>query len=261
MNTIKNILMDIDGSIFTTDRHFPEKLGELISAHPEINWILATGRSLDLVKILPFATLVSQTLPHVLDGGSKIEYISGTVFEKEPLTFDELDTLFSQLSEDKIEFIYSASSLDNRILYAEKVEKFNFNEDFDSVKVTYNFEEFQAWCYQKPPSKIFVHSKYKLDIKNLHFFQNECHFDVTHSGVDKGSGAEKLFSHFLLDPSKTLIIFNDFNDLPLITSRFFKNSLKLKVGDLLPEIQTDFTAATPYEVVEILEPLLKGVCK
>ncbi len=259
MNTIKNILMDIDGSIFTSDRIFPENLALLMQAHPEINWILATGRSLDLVKILPFASYISQTLPHVLDGGSKLEYIDGRVLEKELLTLEELDTLFEQLSEEKIEFIYSASDLDNRILYAEHVEKFNFNKDFDSVKVTYNFMEFQAWCYQRHPSKIFVHSKYKLDIKNLHFFQNECHFDVTHKGVDKGSGAEKLFSHFLLDPKNTVIIFNDFNDMPLVNSHFFKNSIKLKVGELLPEVKAEFCAKTPYEVADVLDSLLQGV--
>ncbi|MCX5774719.1 MAG: HAD-IIB family hydrolase [Fusobacteria bacterium] len=256
MSTIKNILMDIDGTIFTIDRKFPENLSELIKIHPEINWLITSGRSLDLVRILPFASLVSQSLPHVLDGGSKLEYINGTIYDSVFLTTEELDTLFNQLSEDIVEFIYSASSLDNRILFAEKPEKFNFNQEFASVKITNNFDEFQAWCYQIPPSKIFVHSTYKLDLKNLHFFQNECHFDVTHMGVDKGSGAKKLFTKFSLKPEETIMLFNDFNDLPLVESPFFHKSLKIKVGELLPNTPSDFTANTPYDVADILKSLI-----
>ena len=77
MTKLKAIIMDGDGSSITHDGILPDSLRDLMVANPHINWIMATGRSLDLLRHLPIINYLSPDIPHILDGGSRLNKITG----------------------------------------------------------------------------------------------------------------------------------------------------------------------------------------
>lgn len=94
MTKIKVVLMDGDGSTLTHDGIFPENLKKLIQLNQQTKWIMATGRSLDLLERTPIVPFLSQDIPHVLDGGSRIMMLSGEIVKEYPLSHHELNVFF-----------------------------------------------------------------------------------------------------------------------------------------------------------------------
>ena len=115
--------MDGDGSTLTHDGIFPENLQKLIYSNPQIKWIMATGRSLDLLERTPIIPFLSHDVPHVLDGGSRIMNLSGEVVCEYPISAHELSLFFGQLPIEKIEFLYYYLDNQRRFFYSPDLSK------------------------------------------------------------------------------------------------------------------------------------------
>jgi hypothetical protein len=59
-----------------------------------------------------------------------------------------------------------------------------------------------------------------------------------------------------VSPSETAFVFNDFNDLSVLEHPELSQIVKLKVGDLLPDVAADYELESPYDVARVLKDLL-----
>jgi hydroxymethylpyrimidine pyrophosphatase-like HAD family hydrolase len=254
---IKAVIMDGDGSTITIqDKVFPDNLRQLIMANPQIKWIMATGRSLDLLRLLPIIDHLSPDVPHILDGGSRLNHIDGTVFEDYFLSPEELEHFFQQLDLGKINFLYYYLDEEHSFFYSENIELWRDHLTFIHAQTTSDFIQFKAWCYQFPPTKIFIRVKEEITLQGLTWHQNEKNIDLTASGVSKGSSCIKLLEHLRISPAEAVFVFNDRNDLPLVEHPLLAAITKIKVGDYLPDVVADYSVATPYEVAAVLKQLI-----
>lgn len=104
--TIKAVIMDGDGSTITSDNIVPDNLISLITSNSQIKWIMATGRSLDLLKKTPIFKYLSADVLHIVDGGSRLMYLDSSCKTKHLMNKEYLDTLFNKLQLDKVNFLY-----------------------------------------------------------------------------------------------------------------------------------------------------------
>lgn len=258
MNEIKAIIMDGDGSTITHDKQLPENLRQLIIANPHIKWIMATGRSLDLLRLLPIIDYLSHDIPHILDGGSRLNKINGESVEDFFMTDAELDSFFSQLEEERIHFLYYYLDDNHSFFFSHNTAKWKDHLTFVHATTTESLEQFKHWCYQFHPSKIFIRVKETLDLEGLTWHQNEQNIDLTSHGVSKGSTCVKLLEHLNLKPEEVAFVFNDRNDLPLVEHPDLQAITTIKVGDYLPETSANYHVATPHDVADVIERLITG---
>lgn len=256
MTEIKAIIMDGDGSTITHDKQLPENLRQLIIANPHIKWIMATGRSLDLLRLLPIIDYLSHDTPHILDGGSRLNMINGESVEDYFMTSAELDLFFNQLEITKIHFLYYYLDDQHSFFFSHDTVKWKEHLTFLHAKATEEIEQFKHWCYQFQPSKIFIRVKEPLNLDGLTWHQNEQNIDLTSQGVSKGSTCVRLLEHLGLTPSEVAFVFNDRNDLPLVEHPQLQEITKIKVGDYLPDTQADHHVETPNEVAAVLAKLI-----
>ena len=59
-----------------------------------------------------------------------------------------------------------------------------------------------------------------------------------------------------ISPREAAFVFNDKNDLPLVTHPLLQDITKIKVGSYLPEIKADYEVVSPYEVADVIANLI-----
>ena len=256
MTTIKAVLMDGDGSTITHDGVVPENLQQLIRANPQIKWVMATGRSLDLLHRTPIVPFLSQEVPHIVDGGSRLMKISGEVVHEQRISASELQIFFQQLPLNKILFLYYFLDDAKRYFYAPDLAQWNHHTLFATATQTADIEEFKSYTAANPPAKIFVRVSEQIHLHSVHWNQNELNIDLTAHGVNKGSACRHLLDLLDLTPADVAFVFNDKNDLPVLLHHELQDIVKIKVGNYLPEVVADFAVSTPYEVADVLAKLL-----
>ena len=256
MTAIKAVLMDGDGSTITHDGVLPQNLQQVIRANPQIKWIMATGRSLDLLHRTPIVPFLSPEVPHIVDGGSRLMKISGEVVHEQRISVPELQVFFQQLPLDKIIFLYYFLDDDKRYFYAADLSKWNDNSLFATATRTADIHEFKSFTAANPPAKIFVRVSEQIHLHGVHWNQNELNIDLTAHGVNKGSACRHLLDLLGLTPADVAFVFNDKNDLPVLLHHELQEIVKIKVGNYLPDVSADFVVGTPYEVAEVLTKLL-----
>jgi hydroxymethylpyrimidine pyrophosphatase-like HAD family hydrolase len=257
MTHIKVVLMDGDGSTLTHDGIFPENLQLLILANPQIKWIMATGRSLDLLERTPIIPFLSQDMPHVLDGGSRIMKLNGEIVQEHTITDAELGLFFAQLPLERVEFLYYFLDDNARFFYAPDLSKWADNHPlFMSAQRTDDVNKFREYTKTDPPTKVFLRTNEAIHFQGVHCNQNESNIDLTAHGVNKGSACCELLKILGVDAKSVAFVFNDRNDLPVLKHDLLKDITTIKVGEYLPEVIADYEVATPHDVADILAPLL-----
>ena len=251
--------MDGDGSTLTHDGIFPENLQKLIYSNPQIKWIMATGRSLDLLERTPIIPFLSHDVPHVLDGGSRIMNLSGEVVCEYPISAHELSLFFGQLPIEKIEFLYYYLDNQRRFFYSPDLSKWENNHPiFNSSRRTQDMQEFHDFTLEHPPTKVFMRMREAIHLHGVHWNQNESNIDLTAHGVNKGSACCELLKILNASAAEVAFVFNDKNDLPVIKHEHLQDITTIKVGDFLPDVAADYSVATPYQVAEILASLINS---
>ncbi len=256
---ITTVLMDGDGSTLTSQSELPENLLKLILEHEHINWIMATGRSLDLLKLTPIFPHLSSNVPHIVSGGAKIMKLDGTVIKEHNLSDAELEIFFNNLKLDAIDFLYYSP---------DGIKQYGFSQDqnilnkFGGHKIVTidSIQQFKLLVYNIRPSNLLVRVNDRFnpeDFSLLNYNRNENNIDLTPYGINKGSACLYLLDHLSLKPENVLFIFNDYNDLPLVEKPELENIIKLKVGDRLPHIIADYKVNTPFDVADILSEIIK----
>lgn len=254
---IKAVLMDGDGSVLTNDGVFPESMQKLIKSNQQIHWIMATGRSLDLLERTPVIPFLSADLPHVLDGGSRIMKLSREIIREYPISGHELNVLFNQLTEDLIEFMYYYLDDQHRFFYAPDLSIWEGSHPiFNSSKRTNSISGFHKFTEAHPPTKVFIRVKKPISLHGVHWNQNETNIDVTAHGINKGSACLELLKVLKLNPAEVAFVFNDKNDLPVLLHKDLQDITTIKVGSYLPEVTANYHVSSPYEVAEVLGKLL-----
>ena len=256
MAQIKAVLMDGDGSTITHDGIFPDDLQQLITANPQVKWIMATGRSLDLLQrtlVIPF---LSTDVPHIVDGGSRLMKTSGEIVHETTISPHELTTFFNQLPLDKVKFLYYFLDESKRFFYAPDLSHWDGHTLFQSSTKTTDIAQFKQFTTSNPPTKIFIRVSEEIKLHDVHWNQNELNIDLTAHGVNKGSACQHLLNLLGLKANEVAFVFNDKNDLPIILHTQLQDITTIKVGEYLPEVEANYTVATPYEVAEILKKLI-----
>lgn len=254
---IKAVVMDGDGSTITHDNQLPDNLRQLILANPQIKWMMATGRSMDLLQATPIHQYLSNDVFHIVDGGSCLMYKDGRIHQQYKLLDSEIDLLFSKLQLDKVNYLYY--SPDGKRGFAYTKHDFiatRLAQISDFVSLTEDINQFREWLRQFPTGKVLLNVREQFDLSGLYYHQNENNFDFTTRGVNKGSAFADMLNLMDLLASETLFVFNDKNDLPIIEHPDLQAVVKIKVGDYLPDVLADYHVATPHDVADIIEKLI-----
>lgn len=254
---IKAVIMDGDGSTITNNNKLPNSLKQLIIDNQQIKWIMATGRSLELLKKTPIVDYLSSDVVHIVDGGSCLMDLNAACKIRHLISIQELDLLFSKLDLESINFLYySPDGLRSYVYSGDKNIMYNFKFHDEYVNYTNEINIFQEWTYKYPPGKILLNAKNKFNISGMYFHQNENNYDITADGINKGSACVELLNELGLQASEVAFVFNDKNDLPIVENKTLKEILKIKVGDQLPNTCSDFCVNTPYDVANVLKSII-----
>lgn len=257
MTKIKAVIMDGDGSTITHEGILPDNLRDLIIGNPQIKWIMATGRSLDLLRRLPIIDYLSRDVPHIVDGGGRLVLHDGTSVIDHFLTPEEINHLFNQLNIEKIDFLYSYLDQARSYIFSEnELEHWSNRPQFMTAQATSDINEYHQWSLKNPPTKIFMRIKEDINLDGVNWHQNERNIDVTAKGVTKGSTCFKLLEMLGLKANETAFVFNDRNDLPLIEHPELQDIITIKVGDYLPETGANYHVATPHDVADVLMEII-----
>ncbi|MCE3267766.1 MAG: hypothetical protein K0R49_18 [Burkholderiales bacterium] len=249
--------MDGDGSTITHKNELPDSLRDLMLKNVHIKWIMATGRSLDLLHKTPIAKYLSNDVPHIVDGGSRLMYLDGVNEASKFISNDELKLFHSLINDEDINFIYYSPDGINGFCYSlDKSIQEDIKFSGDNVSFTQKYKKFEDWTFRFPPAKIFVNTKRDIRLDGLYYNINENNVDITARDVNKGSACVELLNILELDQSEVAFVFNDKNDLPIVEHTNLTKLIKIKVGDALPEILSDFSVASPHNVAEIVKLLL-----
>lgn len=255
--SIKIVVMDGDGSTITHDHKLPDNLRDLILANPQIKWMMATGRSMDLLRATPIHQYLSADVFHIVDGGSCLMYKDGTVHKHYLLKPQEIDAVFNKLDLELSNYLYYSPDGVRGFSYTRNHEiARQLSKISDQVYVTENIQQFRQWLHEYPTGKILLNVKEDYDLSELHYNRNENNFDFTSDGVHKGSAFVEMMEAMDVKPEETAFVFNDKNDLPIINHPELQNIVKIKVGDYLPEIKADYHVATPYDVADIIRQII-----
>lgn len=254
---IKAIIMDGDGSTITHNNIFPDNLKQLITNNQQLKWIMATGRSLELLKKTPIIDYLSRDTVHIVDGGSCLMDLNAKCNVRHLMSIKELDFLFSKLEFESINFLYySPDGLKGYAYSNNKDIKNNFVFHDACVKYTNKISVFHGWVNKYPPGKILLNTKNKFDLTGIYYHQNEDNYDITAYGVNKGSACIELLNELALSTHEVAFIFNDKNDLPIVEHELLKDIIKIKVGNQLPDIDSNFCVSTPYDVADVLKGII-----
>jgi hydroxymethylpyrimidine pyrophosphatase-like HAD family hydrolase len=263
VNIIKNIkvvIMDGDGSSLTSDVCLPDNLRDLMLKHTHIKWIMATGRSLDLLKHTPIVDYLSVDVPHVLDGGSRIMYLNGTSELDYFITDAELEKLHNILKSGQLEainFIYYSPDGINGYAFS------NYKKFEESVKlmknvtVTNEIALFKDWTKKYKPTKILLNVKDVIELGGLYWHGNDNNIDITAHGVNKGLAVFELIKRLKINQQDVAFVFNDKNDLPVLDHPDLQEITTVKVGHALPEINANYHVDTPFDVANVLVQLIQ----
>jgi hydroxymethylpyrimidine pyrophosphatase-like HAD family hydrolase len=254
---IKAVIMDGDGSTLTKNNLLPANLKEMICQNSQIKWIMATGRSLELLKKTPIYDCLSSGVPHIVDGGSCLMFLNGECKMRHLINLKSIELLFNKLILEKTNFVYYSHDGENSYAYS-RVQNFQDTFKFHDEKVSYtsSITQFREWINDYPPSKILLNVTDHFDLSGLYYHQNENNFDITEQNINKGSACVELLNELGLLPSEVAFVFNDRNDLPIVEHLHLQDITKIKVGDYLPEVVADYNVKTPYDVVPILQQLI-----
>ena len=256
-NKIKAVIMDGDGSTLTHTNELPNNLRDLILANQHIKWMMATGRSLDLLHKTPIAKYLTADVPHIVDGGSRLMHLDGTSLVDHFLSDDELKLFFKIVSPAAVNFIYySPDGINGYVFSSQENFKQTFVFDGDKVNFTDTIEEFASWTTSQPPTKILINTKQNINLDGLYYHQNGNNIDITAHGVNKGSACWELINRLNLMPHEVAFVFNDKNDLPVIEHPGLSGLVTIKVGDWLPQIPSMYSVDSPHDVALVIQQLI-----
>ncbi|MDD3266773.1 MAG: HAD hydrolase family protein [Burkholderiales bacterium] len=254
---IKAIIMDGDGSTITQDNKLPDNLRDLICNNPQLKWIMATGRSMDLLRATPIYDYLSDDIYHIVDGGSCLMYKSGSIYKQHLLGKDEVDIFFAKLQLQHTNWLYYSPDGYKAFVYTTQDKlKEKANKISDFITITENLSEFRDYLSTFPAGKIFLNVSQEFDLSGVHYQRNENNFDITKHGIHKGSAFIDMLADLGLQASEAVFIFNDSNDLPIVNHPDLSGVIKIKVGDYLPNINADYHVKTPYDVANILRQII-----
>lgn len=255
---IKIVVMDGDGSTITHDNKLPDNLRDLILANGQIKWMMATGRSMDLLRATPIHQYLSADIFHIVDGGSCLMYKDGTIHKHYLLKSHEIDALFNKLDLELSNYLYYSPDGIRGFAYTQNHDiALRLAKISNHVQVTEDITHFRQWLHDHPTGKILLNVKEDYDLSELHYNRNENNFDFTSQGVHKGSAFVEMLTMLNIKPQETAFVFNDQNDLPIVNHPDLQDIIKIKVGDYLPNTSADYHVATPHDVAPILQKLIQ----
>lgn len=253
MSKIKTVFMDLDGSTLIDKNIIPDDLRNLIIQRKDINWIIATGRSYPSLIKAPFHEILPANSIHIVEGGARLVTLGGKLFKEFLLKPDELQHFFKIIDTNAIDYIYYCHKIhDGQGWFRNPLIEPKFQ--LPIRRSTHNFQEFENWTKETTPAKLAFYRNKELNLEHLNWNINNNYVDITTAGIDKGSGAKEMLSHLGHNPDEAVFIFNDYNDLPLINA--LPTIKKLKVGNLLNDVQAEYTAESPLQVAKVLNNLL-----
>lgn len=256
MTTIKLILMDKDGSTIAPGEILPDNLKSLILNSPNMNWSMATGRSFKNAILSPLGQCMTANALHIFDGGARIINSQGQIFYEALFTDQEIEIFFKQFKQKDAEHIFYAANNNGGLIWLNQANV-DYKMRCPILKITTDLNEFKSWMFEVArPAKLSLKIYQSRKFHDLNWTYNTGFIDITPQNIDKGSACIKLLEQLNLKPEEAIFVFNDQNDLPLVNHPRLKNVIKLKVGDSLPNIKADYTAATPFEVAELLKIIL-----
>lgn len=249
---LDTVLMDLDGSTMSRGGDLPAELERLIRHNPRVRWVLVTGRSYASASKVPHAAVVSQDIPHVFDGGATVMSMSRTlVLQEATLAQSDTQDALSALNPDAVQYVYASTGARGEGLCWHAPEA--SVPRLAAGHFTSSLDQFRKWLREVPVTKLTVSSDGGIArLPGLCYRRNGPIVDVTAAGVDKAFGARALIEFLQADLSRSLFIFNDENDLPVIEDPYFIDLIRVKVGPLLPTVRCHYLVACPEDVALML---------
>lgn len=254
MSTIKAVIMDKDGSTIVSPNILPDELGELIQQNQHIHWVMATGRSLCNVLKSPMVELLNPEVPQIIEGGARVVNLNGECLQVSHLQTHEIEHFLKVVDLDALHYLFYSVDEGGGFMYSNNLEY--WQKQIMVLRTTDDLSEFIAWFDEIKPAKLSVRVKRNIDLPGVNWTQNDSYIDVTTAGVHKGSAVLDVLAMLGVSPSETAFVFNDFNDLSVLEHPELSQIVKLKVGDLLPDVAADYELESPYDVARVLKGLL-----
>ena len=254
MKKIKAVFMDKDGSTIIAPNILPENLANLMRERSDIHWIMATGRSYCNVLKSPMVDILPKHSLHIVEGGARVMDLANNCVTCNPLTNSELEHFFEIVPLEHLHYLFYAVDDVGGYVYSTEIDA--WQDKLAILRATDDLDKFRGWFKEVHPAKLSVRVKRDIELPGLNWTQNDTYIDVTTKGVHKGSAVADMLKVLNIEPSEAIFVFNDFNDLPVINHPLLQDMLMLKVGDLMPELDVDYTVATPYDVASALRGLI-----
>lgn len=251
------VLADVDGSILDADGIIPEGLRELIQRTPQVHWVLATGRSHSSVLATGLMEIIRPDTPHIFDGGSTIATADGTLVRTQCLSQMERRSFLDNLENYEAEYIYAGHSLGGGTCWVSERAK---PVSFPTRYCTSSFADFRDEVAARNITKFSMRGVHASSITpDLHSVSHSSIVDVLPAGVDKAVAAKYVLDLLGVSPLDAAFVFNDSNDLPVVTLPEFQAMTRIKVGPEISWALHDHNPARPEDVARVLTPYLAVV--
>ena len=250
----KCVLADVDGSILTADGRIPNNLRELIRRTPNVHWVLATGRSHSSARATGLLDILRPDTPHIFDGGSTIATAEGKLVRTLYLSQRERRTVLNDVAKYDAEYIYAGHPLGGGTCWTSERAK---SVSFPTQRRTDSFPAFQEAIADQYVTKFSMRGANASSIApDLNTISHSDIIDILPAGVNKAEAAEYVLDLLGFAPADVAFVFNDSNDLPVVTLPAFQTMTRIKVGPKVPWARHDHNPAAPEDVAEELAPYL-----
>ncbi|MFW5842105.1 MAG: Cof-type HAD-IIB family hydrolase [Bacillota bacterium] len=223
---IKLIILDLDHTSLTNDKHLPSALINTIHTLRKdgIMVTVATGRAFELTK--PYTDMAKITMPVILNNGALIKDMnSGTIHLANTLTKATKAKILDYVKKENLHFTFYAEGAlytndQERIAFYEAFEK-DFSVDLNIVK-TMDADQFMGTDVYKflnieRDAKVFK-KRYRTfkDTFDAHITQSQAEFlDILPVDTHKGNAVKWLKNHYNLTTENILVFGDNDNDVEM----------------------------------------------
>lgn len=226
--TIKLLALDMDGTLFTTEKTITEENKVALKKAQElgVKVVITTGRPLKAIKhVLEELDLYNADNYSITFNGGLVQRNNGDILDKRDLTFEELEVLYPHLEALALPMdiisdgiVYSLASRGNHSQYHKANPMLTFieldcladlprNIIYNKVVIVTDADFLDSKIPQIPAE---LHAQFEI------FKSREIILEVMPKGVHKAVGLELLTRHLGLDASAVMAMGDEENDLTML---------------------------------------------
>jgi len=240
MSQIKLCVFDVDGTLPMVNAGCIDKEGiARISAMLQNNQIMKTAATgcghLRMSLLFNGMKFVSPEAPLILENGSRIVQMDGTVLLEHPMDEDEVEFLIETMENqlhllDFASFFPTALDKARFLLWSEEGRRLA-QGGFVGGK-TVDPDKFYEWIRSESRlTHVLLRSMQMLALNGLQAEPGGLFSNVTTKGIDKCSGVKTVLNLLGIAPDEAVFAGNDCNDRSVFMSKDLSGMKRIVVGD------------------------------